>query len=114
MARGKDLSDFERGFIIGARMAGASVTKTAQLASVSIGTVTKVTSAFRSMGKTSVNRVGNCGRQRSPPPSSKHQMREYLLEEWCSIPPVEFQRLVESMPRRIEAVLAARGGPTPY
>ena len=23
-------------------------------------------------------------RQRSPPPSSKHQMREYLLEEWCS------------------------------
>ncbi len=23
-------------------------------------------------------------RPRSPPPSSKHQMREYLLEEWCS------------------------------
>ncbi len=23
-------------------------------------------------------------RQRSPPPSSKHQMRDYLLEEWCS------------------------------
>ena len=23
-------------------------------------------------------------RQRSSPPSSKHQMREYLLEEWCS------------------------------
>ena len=58
-------SDFQRGFIVGARMAGASVTKTAQLASVSIGTVTKVTSAFRSMGKTSVNRVGNCGRQRT-------------------------------------------------
>ncbi len=25
-------------------------------------------------------------RQRSPPPSSKHQMREYLLEERCSSP----------------------------
>ncbi len=23
-------------------------------------------------------------RQRSPPPSSKYQMREYLLEDWCS------------------------------
>ena len=42
-------------------MAGASVTKTAQLAAVSIATVTKVTSVFRSMGKTSVNKVGNCG-----------------------------------------------------
>ncbi len=48
-------------------------------------------------------------RQHSLTPSSKHQMREYILEEWCSIPPVEFQRLVESMPRCIEAVLVARG-----
>ncbi len=37
--------------------------KTAQLACVSIGIVTIVTSAFRYKGKTSVNRVGNCGRQ---------------------------------------------------
>ncbi len=51
MARGKDLSDYERGFIVGARMAGGSVTKTAQLARVSIGTVTEVASAFRSAGK---------------------------------------------------------------
>ena len=29
------------------------------------------------------------------------------------IPPEEFQRLVESMPRPIEADLVARGGPTP-
>uniref|UniRef100_A0A0E9XFQ8 Uncharacterized protein n=1 Tax=Anguilla anguilla TaxID=7936 RepID=A0A0E9XFQ8_ANGAN len=41
-------------------------------------------------------------------------MREYLLEEWCSVPPAEFQRLVESMPRCTEAVLVARGGPTAY
>lgn len=45
-------------------MARAPVTKTAQLAHVSIGTVTKVTeSAFRSLRKTSVNMVGNCGQQ---------------------------------------------------
>jgi hypothetical protein len=30
---------------------------------------------------------------------------------WCRILPIEFQTLVESMPRCIEAVLAARGGP---
>lgn len=44
----------------------------------------------------------------SQPSSSKPQMREYLFEE---IPLLEFQRLVESMPRTSEAVLVARGGP---
>ncbi len=44
----KDLSEFEREFIVGARTAGASVTKTAQVARVSIATVTEVTAAFRS------------------------------------------------------------------
>ncbi len=57
IAGGKDLSDFEREFIVAAQMAGASVTKTVQLACVSVETVTKVTSAFRSVGKTSVNTV---------------------------------------------------------
>ena len=44
-------------------MTGASNTETAQLARGSIGSVTKVTSAFRSMGKTSVRGSENCGRQ---------------------------------------------------
>ncbi len=75
MARGKDLRDFERVFIVGARMAGAPVTKTAQLASVS---GTKVTSAFRSVGKTSVNRVGNCGRQRTFDERDAHALVRYV------------------------------------
>ena len=40
-------------------------------------------------------------------------MMEFLVEEWCRIPPIKFQTLVESLPRYIEAVLT-RGGPTPY
>ena len=55
-------SDFERLFsFLG--ITGTSVT--AQRASVSIGTVTysEVTSAFRSVGNTSVNRAGDCGRK---------------------------------------------------
>lgn len=50
MTRREDLSDVERRFIIGAQMAGASVTKTGELSGVSVGTVIKVTSAIRSMG----------------------------------------------------------------
>ena len=44
--------------------------------------------------------------QRFPPPSTKHQMMEILVEEWCRIPPIEFQTLVESMPK----VLWSRSG----
>ena len=54
-----------------------------------------------------------CLRRRFPPPSTKHKIIEILVEEWCRIPPIEFQTLVESMPRCMEAVMA-RDGPTPY
>lgn len=63
MVRGKDLRDFERGFTVRAQMGGASVTKTAQLVYVSIGKANKETPTFRSVGKTSINRVGNCYEQ---------------------------------------------------
>lgn len=61
-----------------ARMAGASVTKTAQLAHVSAGIVTKVTSEFRSMGQTSVNWTGHYGRQHE---FDKH----FLLLRYCDM-----------------------------
>jgi transposase len=57
-----DLSDFERGQMIGARLAGAPVIKTATLLGVSRATVPKVMSAFTIHGKTaSANR--NSGRK---------------------------------------------------
>jgi transposase len=48
----RDLSYFERGQIVNARLAGASVTKTTTLLGASRGTVSKVISAYTNYGKT--------------------------------------------------------------
>ena len=45
--------EFQKSQIVGARMAGASVTETARMLSVSRGTVSKVMTAFKREGKTS-------------------------------------------------------------
>ena len=48
-----DLSDFKRGQIVGARMAGASETKTAELFGVARSILSKIITAFEKEGKTS-------------------------------------------------------------
>jgi len=48
-----DLLDFQRGQIVGACLAGASLTKTATLLGVSSATVFKVMRAYINHGKTS-------------------------------------------------------------
>lgn len=49
-----------------------------------------------------------------PPPSSLKELERVLIEEWFKIPVETIQKLYESIPRRIEAVIKADGGPTRY
>src|SRR3979490_3196075 len=48
------------------------------------------------------------------PPKGVHELWDRVAKEWTEIPPETCQKLIESMPRRIQAVLKAKGGHTKY
>ena len=48
------------------------------------------------------------------PPKGVHELWERVAEEWNKITPETCQNLIESMPRRIQAVIKAKGGHTKY
>ena len=52
--------------------------------------------------------------QYDTPPKGVHELWDRVVEEWNEIPPEVCQRLIESMPRRIQAVIRANGGHTKY
>ena len=48
------------------------------------------------------------------PPHNLDELRQALLDKWAQFPVQHLQRLVASMPRRLAAIIAARGGNTRY
>lgn len=53
-------------------------------------------------------------RMRSIKPKNKSELMIALEEEWHQLEPERLLKLVESMPRRIKAVINSKGYPTPY
>jgi transposase len=58
--------------------------------------------------------VGKQVRARRGELVSLQELRRVVQEEWDNTPQEEIQHLIESMPRRLEAVIRARGGNTKY
>jgi hypothetical protein len=58
--------------------------------------------------------VGKQVRARRRELVSLQELRRVVQEEWDNTPQEEIQHLIESMPRRLEAVIRARGGNTKY
>lgn len=51
---------------------------------------------------------------RKPPPTSLKDLKEALLKEWENIPVDKYQNLIDSMSRRVKAVIKAKGKNTKY
>jgi DDE superfamily endonuclease len=52
--------------------------------------------------------------QYETPPKGVHELWDRVSEEWNKISPETYQNLIESMPRRIQTVIRAKGGHTKY
>ena len=52
--------------------------------------------------------------QYETPSNGVHELWDRASEEWNNISPETCQNLIESMPRRIQAVIRAKGGHTKY
>ena len=53
-------------------------------------------------------------KMRGTRPNTKDELMASIKETWASITPEQCHRLIASMPRRIEAVIKAKGFPTKY
>jgi transposase len=78
----EDLSDFERGQIVGSRLAGASLIKTTTLLGVSRAAVSKVMSACTKHGKI-ISAKMNSGRKSALTERDRHTFRRMVSKNHC-------------------------------
>ncbi len=53
-------------------------------------------------------------KMRDTRPNNADDLKAAIKATWASIPPQQCHKLITSMPRRIEAVIKAKGAPTKY
>ena len=58
--------------------------------------------------------MGRRLRRHVPGPRNWREFRDILVQEWENLPQDVIQNLIQSMPRRLQAVITARGGNTRY
>jgi hypothetical protein len=51
---------------------------------------------------------------KTKPPKNKQELVVALQEEWIKLEVTYLEKLVESMPRRVQAVVESKGNPTRY
>ena len=82
------------------------------------GNVTKMEETLRSPDCNPIkhlwDELGRAISSMDNPPQNLDELCQALLDKWAQIPVQRLQRLVASLPRRLAAIIAARGGNTRY
>jgi len=53
-------------------------------------------------------------RHRDPAPSNLEQLEKYVKAAWKNVPPEYYKKLIDDMPKKIKAVISAKGNVTKY
>ncbi|GBM67814.1 hypothetical protein AVEN_88504-1 [Araneus ventricosus] len=115
MAGCQDLSNFERGLIVGAREMGHSISEIAKKFGYSHTTISRVYREYRVSDMNIIELIWvalQCAVQkRSAPPGTPMDLQTALQDSWCEKSPGYLQTLVDTMPCRVASLLYARVGP---
>ena len=98
----QEISDFERGRIIGMWEAGKSEREIAEKTAHPKTTVHDIIVKYRDLD------------QENHIQKIKKELVNVLQEEWSKIETEILENLVENIPRRVKAVIEAKGYPTKY
>ena len=91
-----DLSDFKRGQIVCARIAGSNLTKRAELFGVAKSTVSKVTTVFEEEGKSSSLKQ-NSGRKRKISDRNRRILSRIVRKDHQKIAPKIIEELIDHL-----------------
>ena len=118
MPKATQLSEFERGEIVGLKKANFSYREIARILNRSKSAVEKTVNDYFLKNKTTA-----ALRPGRPKKLSNHDERQLmkkselfnlLKEEWFNTSPERINRLIDSMPQRVDAVLKNKGNLTGY
>ncbi|KAF7648268.1 hypothetical protein LDENG_00159640 [Lucifuga dentata] len=105
--RGKDVTLFQKGQIIGLHQAKKTTKEIAETTKIGLRTVQCIIKTWKDVLEKTL-----CSGPTLP--SSIQDLGEKLMQFWMEINVVTLHKLIEMMPWRMRAVNKAKGGPTKY
>lgn len=102
-----DLSEFQRGQIVGARLCGVSVTAVASVLGVSPGTVSKVMTAYTTHGKTTSGKR-NSGRKKSISDRARRVLKRIVTRNRRATAAQVTEELNQHLPQPVSTITVRR------